>query len=858
MNMKKNYYKPIEFESKIEKFWKQNKFFKTFNLGQKKFKIVLPPPNVTGNLHLGHAWDAYYPDLLIRYKQMNGFESIWYPGLDHAGIATQAKVEKLIFDETGKNRFELGREEFLSRVWEWKDTYSKNIFDQWSKMGLSLDYDKLKFTLDEDVNKLVNDVFIEFFEKGYMYKDTRLINWDPKLETAISNIEIISTKKKVKLYTIKYFIKNSKEFLEIATTRPETIFGDKAIFVNPDDERYKDLKNKVVVNPLSGEELPIIFDSYVDVEFGTGVMKATPAHDFNDYELAKKYNLKFVNIYNKNGTLNEKNGVFSSLDRFEAREEIIKYLEKNNMLISIEDYETTIPISERSNSIVEPMISSQWFLDSKKLANEALEFLKSKKSIEFFPLRFENDFKRWMENMEPWCVSRQLWWGHRIPAWYNPKGEMKVQVTSPGKDWKQDDDVLDTWFSSSLWPIVFSNKYDEEDYEVLSDILFTGYDIILFWVSRMIFQSIHLKDKIPFNKAIIHGLIRDENGKKMSKSLGNGINPIEVIDKWGSDSLRFFLLSNSTPGNDIRYSEVKVNESWNFMNKIFNINEFIKRISEQTKIIRDENIFKSKKLNSFDKYILNRVIEIYKLINDNLEKYNLAIIFTELKSFILNDFSSFYLEVIKKYKSDEAINNIINIFLEILIMLHPFIPFITEKIYLEWKEKLSPLHNSILEERFKKLDKSNKFSNKEVREVVDLRFLINTIRKVQSSSDYKNELIKLFVSKEIIFNDVDYYNVILKEFNSELILIDESDEDVKFSGAEIERGFGIIYYLYNSEKFKSIDLIKKDAIKEFNFELQRANKFLQNKKFMENAKVELIENEKNKRELYTDLLEMIS
>ncbi len=850
--MKKNYYKPIEFESKIEEFWKTNKFFKTFNLGKKKFKIVLPPPNVTGNLHLGHAWDSYYPDLLIRYKQMNNFDSIWYPGLDHAGIATQAKVEKLIFDETKKNRFELGRDEFLKKIWEWKEVYSKNIFEQWSKMGLILDYDKLKFTLDKDVNNLVNDVFVEFFNKGYMYKDTRLINWDPQLETAISNIEIISVKKRVKLYTLKYFIKGEESYLEIATTRPETIFGDKAIFVNPEDERYKHLKDKKVINPLNGEELPIIFDSYVDMEFGTGVMKATPAHDFNDYELAKKYNLEIVNVYNKNGTLNEKNGNFSSLDRFKAREEIIKYFKNKDILVMEEEYETVIPTSERSGAVVEPMISSQWFLDSKKLAKEALEFLKEDK-LEFYPPRFENDFNRWMKNMEPWCVSRQLWWGHRIPAWYNNKGEMVVQQSSPGKGWTQDDDVLDTWFSSALWPIVFSKEDEGYDYGFLTDILFTGYDIILFWVSRMIFQSIHLKNKLPFKKAIIHGLIRDSKGKKMSKSLGNGINPIEVIEKWGSDSLRFFLLSNSTPGNDIRYSETKVNDSWNFMNKIFNINEFIKKISNEVKIERID-IFKHKKVNSFDKYIINRIIEVNQLIKDNVEKYNLSIVFSELKNFILNDFSSFYLEVIKKHKDDKVINNLVNIFLEILIMLHPFIPFITEKIYLEWKDKINVLEDSILKERFKQIDLKDSFSFKEIREVKDLRLLINTIRKVQSSSDYKNETIELFISKEIVKKDLNYYNAILKEFNSKLSFISEDDDDSKFSGANIERGFGIIYYLYNSEKYKSIKKIKEEAIKEFESELLRANKFLSNKKFVENAKQELIDNEKNKKELYLDLL----
>ncbi len=799
MKKEDKYYNPINSESKIQLFWKQNNYFKITKENQKTFSTILPPPNVTGNLHLGHAWDSYYPDMLIRYKQLNGYKSIWYPGMDHAGIATQAKVEQKIFSEENKTRFDYGRKNFIQKILDWKEFYSKNIENQWDKLGIALDYQKLKFTLDSDVNKIVLNTFVDLYNKNLIYKDKKLINWDPKLKTAISNIEINYEERSSKLYYVKYKILDKDDYLIIATTRPETMFGDTAIFVNPNDNRYSDLIGKFVINPINNKKLQIFSDEYVDIDFGTGILKITPAHDFNDYILHKKYNLDLISTMNQDATLNELCGEYSGLDRFEARKKIISYFDKNNILDRVEEYKNSIGISERSGSVVEPMLSEQWFLNSSILAkNSKLAQSKKETKIDFYPKRFELIYKNWLENMEDWCISRQLWWGHQIPAWYK-NGEIKVQIESPGEDWDQDEDVLDTWFSSALWPIVFSDEEvisNSENNLYLLDFLFTGYDIILFWVSRMIYQSLNLDGRAPFKKAIIHGLIRDEKGKKMSKSLGNGIDPMDVINKYGSDALRSFLLGNSTPGKDIKYNENKIKSAWDLNNKLFNSTKLFKILLSNKKTKRIE--LKNMQFSKIDIYILNRISAFKKILDKNIESYNLSIIFSEMKKLIYDDFANNYLEFVKQDKNNlDQINNAINIFIELLILLHPLIPFVTEEIYQDLKEFIN-LKKSILEERYCKIN------SKDDKDIAYLLSVLKVARIMNSKPDFdKNSVAEIFIDTTKDIN-IKFINKYISYLNSKLVL----DKKEKYCEINVFPEIGIIYSKSNNSKNRSIEELK--------------------------------------------------
>ncbi len=837
-------YNPEKEEARIQSFWKKNDYFKYSNKGKKTFTIILPPPNVTGKLHLGHAWDSYYPDMLIRYKQLNNYEAIWYPGMDHAGIATQAKVEKMIFNESGKTRFDLGRNDFLNEIWKWKELYELNIKEQWDKLGLILDYDKSKFTLDKDVNKLVLDSFVKLYEKGLIYKGKRLINWDPILQTAISNIEINHIEKKSELYNIEYDIVDSDKKIVIATTRPETMFGDVAIFVNPNDERYKKLIGKFVINPANNDKLKIMSDEYVEMEFGTGALKVTPGHDFNDYVLSKKYNLKIINIMNHNGTLNENAGEYNGINIEVARQKLINKFSENKKLISIEEHNNSIGVSERSGAVVEPMISDQWFLKSSHLAKESFAAQNNENTeVDFYPSRFETVYKNWLENMEDWCLSRQLWWGHRIPAWYKD-GQIKVQIESPGKDWQQDNDVLDTWFSSSLWPIIFKNedvisRSDNNSY--LSDLLFTGYDIILFWVSRMIYQSLELNGKSPFKKAIMHGLIRDTSGKKMSKSLGNGIDPMEVIEKWGSDALRSFLLGNSTPGQDIKYNETKIQSSWDLNNKLYNAGNLLIHLSNGNKFKRDE----INEYSLIDKYAISSINKFRKILEDNIEEYNLTIIFSEMQKLIFDDISNGYLEFVKQDKNN--LSNAINIFVDLLILLHPIIPFTTEMIYSNLRDIIN-LKESILLERYSKIEKIEKN--------VDIDTLLSSLkvaRTINSNSNFKKgNKIEIFIENDKIF-DRALINKYINFLSADISNI-KKDE---YLNIEVYPGVGIIYSTFEGAKNKPILELKKEIKSKLEFELKRAKGLLANEKFVSNAAKNLIISEENKVEFYSKSIELL-
>ncbi len=843
-----NKYEPQNSESKIQRFWKENQYFKNDNKGNKTFSIIMPPPNVTGMLHLGHAWDSYYPDMLIRYKQLNGFDAIWYPGMDHAGIATQAKVEQKIFNEEGKNRFDLGRENFISKVWDWKNHYEKNIEQQWDKIGISLDYDKTKFTLDDDVNKIVLETFVKLFEKGLIYKGERLINWDPVLKTAISNIEINHEDKNGHIYHFKYMIEGASDFLEVATTRPETMFGDTAVFVNPNDERYSAVIGKNVINPINGNPLKVYSDEYVDIEFGTGALKVTPAHDFNDYDLAKKHNLEFVSIFNEDATLNSKCGDFSGLDRFDARKKVIEFLKEKDLFVKAVEHKNSVGVSDRSGSIVEPMLSEQWFLKSSHLAKLSTEAqLNNETKIDFYPSRFEDVYKSWLDGMEDWCVSRQLWWGHRIPAWYNGN-EIKVQLESPGEGWTQDEDVLDTWFSSALWPIAFANEEvisKSENSNYLSDALFTGYDIILFWVSRMIYQSLELDGRAPFKKAIIHGLVRDEKGRKMSKSLGNGVDPIEVINEWGSDALRSFLLGNSTPGLDIKYNKTKINSAWDLNNKLFNSGKLLLMLSNDRKINRVD--INEMNRTVIDDYLISKLDKLKNTIDSNIEVYNLSIIFNEMQKFVFDDFAGNYLEFIKQDReSDEQINNAINIFIEILTLLHPLLPFTTEEIYQGFKDKVN-LKESIMQERY------NEYKFVDHQDIDVLLAVLKSARIINSKPEFTSgSKSEIFIESKLNVN-VEFINKYISYLHSSITL---ETKDV-YSDIDIYPGIGIIYSTFDNAENKTKQILKSEIKEKIEFELKRAKGMLSNERFVANADPSLVESERNKVSFYEASLEVI-
>ncbi|MFR1174323.1 MAG: valine--tRNA ligase [Thomasclavelia ramosa] len=671
--------------------WIDKKYFEAGDTSKKPYSIVIPPPNVTGKLHLGHAWDTTLQDMIIRYKRMQGYDALWLPGMDHAGIATQAKVEARMREE-GISRYDLGRDGFLEKAWSWKEEYASIIRAQWEKLGLSLDYSKERFTLDDGLSEAVKEVFVKLHNEGLIYQGKRIINWDPVQRTALSNIEVIHKEIEGAMYYFKYQIVDSDEQLIIATTRPETMFADQAIFVHPDDERYTHLVGKKAINPANGEALPIMADSYIDMSFGTAVMKCTPAHDPNDFALAKKYNLEMPICMNDDGTMNELAHKYAGMDRFACREALVADFKAAGVVDHIEKHMHQVGHSERSNAIVEPYLSKQWFVKMEPLAKAALENQLKDSKVNFVPERFEKTFNQWMENIEDWCISRQLWWGHQVPAWYHKEtGEVYVGKNPPAdlENWKQDEDVLDTWFSSALWP--FSTLgWPNTDSELFkryfpTNTLVTGYDIIFFWVSRMIFQSLHFTEERPFEHVLIHGLIRDEQGRKMSKSLGNGVDPMDVIDEYGADTLRFFLTTNSAPGMDLRYIPEKLEASWNFINKIWNSARFVlMNIDDEMKF--EELSFDN--LNLCDKWILNRLNEVIREVDINMDKFEFVNVGSELYKFIWDDFCSWYIELTKVHlnstndtEKQASLNTLVYVLNAIVKMLHPFMPFVTEEIF---------------------------------------------------------------------------------------------------------------------------------------------------------------------------------
>ncbi|EMR05191.1 Valine--tRNA ligase [Bhargavaea cecembensis DSE10] len=685
-------YDPQSIESGRYEWWVNGKFFEAQpESGKEPYTIVIPPPNVTGKLHLGHAWDTTLQDILIRMKRMQGYDALWLPGMDHAGIATQAKVEGKLKEE-GKSRYDLGREKFLEESWKWKEEYAGHIRQQWAKLGLGLDYSRERFTLDQGLSEAVRTVFVKLYEKGLIYRGEYIINWDPQTKTALSDIEVIYKDVQGAFYHMRYPLADGTGSIEIATTRPETMLGDTAVAVHPEDERYKHLIGKTVKLPIVGREIPIVADDYVEMDFGSGAVKITPAHDPNDFEVGNRHGLERVLVMNEDGSMNERAGKYQGMDRFECRKQIVKDLQEMGVLFEIEEHMHSVGHSERSGAVVEPYLSTQWFVKMAPLAEAAVELQKGEDKVNFVPERFEKTYLNWMENIRDWCISRQLWWGHQIPAWYHKEtGEVYVGMEAPAdaENWKQDEDVLDTWFSSALWPFSTLNWPDEEN-ELFkryypTDALVTGYDIIFFWVSRMIFQGLEFTGERPFDDVLIHGLVRAEDGRKMSKSLGNGVDPMDVIDQYGADSLRYFLATGSSPGQDLRFSNEKVESVWNFANKIWNASRFALMNMDGLKY---EEIDLTGEKSAADAWILTRLNETIETVTKLADKYEFGEVGRALYNFIWDDFCDWYIEMAKLplYGEDEAAKKTTRSILAYVLdntmrLLHPFMPFITEEIW---------------------------------------------------------------------------------------------------------------------------------------------------------------------------------
>ncbi len=685
-------YNPQEFEDKIYDFWLKGRYFHSEpDESKQPFTIVIPPPNVTGQLHMGHALDETLQDILIRYKRMQGFNALWIPGTDHAGIATQIKVEEVLRKEEGLTRYDLGREKFLERVWDWKKMYGDRIINQLKKLGSSCDWDRERFTMDEGCSKAVKEVFTNLYEKGLIYRGNRIINWCPNCTTALSDAEVTYEEQPGHFWHIRYPVKGSDEYVTVATTRPETMLGDSAVAVHPEDERYTHLVGKTLILPLVNREIPVVADEYVDKEFGTGCVKITPCHDPNDFEVGKRHNLEEILVLDGNAKINENGGKYEGMDRYEARKQIVKDLEEGGYLVKIEEHTHNVGTCYRCGCTVEPMASKQWFVKMQPLAEKSIAAIK-RKETEFVPERFGKTYLNWMENVHDWCISRQLWWGHRIPAYYcDTCGEMIISKedvhTCPkcGAAMRQEEDVLDTWFSSALWPfstLGWPEKTPELDYYYPTSVLVTGYDIIFFWVARMIFSGLEQMDEVPFKHVLFHGLVRDSQGRKMSKSLGNGIDPLEVIKEFGADALRFTLATGNAPGNDMRYYPERVESSRNFANKVWNAARFI-----LMNLKEEDYTLNPAELKTEDKWILTRYNEVVRDVTENLDKFEIGLALQKVYDFIWDLFCDWYIELVKPRlyaggaESASAQKVLVHVFGGALKMLHPFMPFITEEIW---------------------------------------------------------------------------------------------------------------------------------------------------------------------------------
>ncbi len=861
-------YDPKEFEDKLYQFWNENGYFTPkIDKTKKPYTIMMPPPNVTGSLHMGHALNNTIQDILIRWKRMEGYEALWLPGTDHASISTEGKVVEKIKSE-GRSKEEVGREEFIKEAWAWTNIYGGTIKNQLKKLGVSCDWSRERFTLDEMLSNAVEEVFVRLYDKGLIYRGDRIINWCPSCHTAISDAEVEHEDSHGYIYSIRYPIKGSKEYVTIATTRPETILGDLAIAVHPKDERYKDIVGKTAILPLVGREIPIIADDYVETEFGTGALKITPSHDPNDFEVGERHKLGQCKILDEDGYINENGGEFEGIERFEARKVIVEELEKNGFLLEIKDHENAIGHCERCKTIIEPIISKQWFVKMEPLAKPALEAY-YKGEINFIPERFGKVYVHWLENIRDWCISRQLWWGHRLPVYYcddcNEVIVSREVVTSCTKckseNIRQETDTLDTWFSSALWPfstLGWPEKTEDLDYFFPTDVLVTGYDIIFFWVIRMIFSSLEQLGELPFKDVFLTGLIRDSQGRKMSKSLGNGIDPLELIEEFGADALRFMLITGNTPGNDMRFNIERVEASRNFANKLWNATRFVlMNLDENMANYSVENI----ELFLEDKWILTRLNRLKSEVKANMDKYEIGLAGQRLYEFIWEDYCDWYIEMVKirLYGADQESKEVaqkvlVTVLKDVLKLLHPFMPFITEEIWQHLPEKTNPLiiedwpiakEDFIFDEDEKKIE----FIKKAIKGIRNARAEMNIIPSKKSKFIFVVEDENL---KDIIIEGKSKFMTLAGaeeiSFEKDKSHIGEDNISVVLEGCEVYLPLkNLIDY------DKEIERLEKEKAK-LEDEISRVDSKLANKGFVSKAPKSIVEEEKEKREKYSGML----
>lgn len=863
-------YNPKEFEDRIYNMWIEKNCFKAeIDYSKESYTIVLPPPNITGQLHMGHALDQTLQDILIRWKRMQGFGALWLPGTDHASIATEVKVVEKIQREEGKTKEEIGREEFLKRAWEWKEEYGSRITEQMRKLGSSCDWSRERFTMDEGCNKAVTELFIRLYEKGYIYRGNRLINWCPDCKTSLSDAEVDHEEKQGFFWHIKYPVKDSDEFVEIATTRPETMLGDTAVAVHPEDERYEHLVGKTLILPVVNREIPIIADDYVEMDFGTGAVKITPAHDPNDFEVGSRHNLPSLNVMNDDATMNENAGKYRGMDRYECRKELVKDLEEEGYLVKKKEHSHNVGACYRCNTVVEPLLSDQWFVKMEELARPAIEAAKEK-DLEFIPERFTKTYLRWLENIRDWCISRQLWWGHRIPAYYcDDCGEIivtKEKVENCKKchssSVKQDEDVLDTWFSSALWPfstLGWPEETEDLKYFYPTNVLVTAYDIIFFWVVRMVFSALELMGEVPFEHVFIHGLLRDSQGRKMSKSLGNGVDPLEIINEYGADALRFMLTTGNSPGNDIRFYMERVESSRNFANKLWNASRFVLMNINEEELAEEFKI----ELTLSDEWILSRLNTVIDQVTVNLEKFELGIAAQKLYDFIWSEYCDWYIELVKPRLYGQDFNSkrtaqtvLLEVLESLLKLLHPFMPYITEEIWGHLPNSKGCIIVSqwpkTLEEKVKPLEE------KKMELIMDA---IKNIRNIRAEMN----VVPSRKAKVIVVANKDVFNIIEENKDYLITLANASEvavkEDKKEVPAEVVSagidGAEIFIPLDELVDFeKELERLEKEKSK-LQTELDRVNKKLSNQGFISKAPEKLIEEEKQKKDKYKEMYDKV-
>ena len=839
---KKYNHKKVE-DGKYEK-WLEKQYFKSGDLNKVPYCIVIPPPNVTGKLHLGHAWNTTIQDILIRYKRMSGYDALWLPGTDHAAIATEVKVINRLKNK-GINKYELGRDKFLEECFKWKDEHESIIHEQWAKLGLSVDYSKERFTMDKGMSDAVNKVFVDLYNKGLIYRGEKIINWDPVSKTALSNEEVIYKDVKGAFYHIKYYLEDKTNYLEVATTRPETLFGDTAVIVNPKDKRYKKYVGKNVILPIVGKLIPVIADEHADPEFGTGIVKITPAHDPNDFEVGNRHNLERVVVMNEDGTMNANAYQYEGMDRFECRKKLVEDLKEADLLVSVKEITHSVGHSERTDAMVEPYLSKQWFVKMRPLADRVLDIQKKKdEKVNFVPKRYEKIMNHWMEITYDWCISRQLWWGHQIPAWYKDD-KVYVGVTPPKEDgWIRDQDVLDTWFSSALWPFAtlgWPNKTTDLERYYPNNVLVTGYDIIPFWVNRMTFQGLEFMDKRPFKDCIIHGLIRDKQGRKMSKSLGNGVDPMDVIEKYGADSLRFFLTTNTAMGLDLRYDEEKVRSTWNFINKLWNASRYVLMNIEDLKEITLDD------LKPEDKWILTKLNITIKDVTKKMEKYDFNLVGNTLYSFVWDIFCDKYIELSKFNLTNTKKSVLCIVLTDIIKLLHPFMPYVTEEIY-----SMLPIKDaeSIMISSYPVYDKNRKY-------IEETKLIDNTLDFVTTVRNKKQEL---NIGKDYKVK-IEINNIYIKELVKDMLklnnkeVIDNNDGSSVVNITKYDFSIDIIYD--NSQNKEELERKQAEEIKKLTESIARRKKLLSNSNYLNKAPSEIVTKEKKALEEELSQLESL-